>query len=165
MKKRIWMIAGASNDHVAKIVRMARVAGDSVLVTGRDVLKLEALFGEDTADFHVFQMDAASEAQTDLAARTCFFHFGKIDLLVDGATLQFEENAEDYSEVEKVRYLQVNIAGGLNLLRATLPYMQSNGSIITCLPHPLLESYMARHTGIEFISEYQRIDEVFAGVT
>jgi NADP-dependent 3-hydroxy acid dehydrogenase YdfG len=160
MKKRVWVITGACNDRTANIVRMARAAGDAVMATGRDVSKLETLFGEDTADFHVFQMDVTSEAQTSLAARTAYFRFGKIDVLVNGEVIRFANKPKEYSESDMARFHQVNVAGGLNILHAVLPYMESRGAMMSGLADTLLEACKARHREIEFITDYEQIVEM-----
>lgn len=124
---RIWMITGANRGIGLHIARAALEAGDSVVVTGRDLAKLRQAFdGYEPSRVLPLEVDITSADKINTAVETAINTFGKIDILVNNAGYgqlgPFEENSP--TDVE--RQFETNVFGLFNMCRAVLPVMRHN---------------------------------------
>ncbi|OHC45650.1 MAG: short-chain dehydrogenase/reductase [Pseudomonadales bacterium RIFCSPLOWO2_02_FULL_63_210] len=125
---KTWFITGASRGIGAEIAKAALAAGDNVVATGRDLARLETLFGCYGERVLSVQLDVAQEGQAALAVEAALRRFGHIDVAVNNAGYgqlgPFEEN--DVKAVE--RQFATNVFGVFHVCRAVLPVMRGQRS-------------------------------------
>ena len=125
---KTWFITGASRGIGAEIAKAALAAGDNVVATGRDLARLETLFGCYGERVLSVQLDVAQEGQAALAVEAALRRFGRIDVAVNNAGYgqlgPFEEN--DVKAVE--RQFATNVFGVFHVCRAVLPVMRGQRS-------------------------------------
>ena len=75
--------------------------------------------------------DVGQEAFCQEVAEQAFDHFGRLDILVNNAAEQHEqETIEDISEQQLVRTFQTNVLGYFFMTKAVLPHLQEGGAIV-----------------------------------
>lgn len=136
MSKRVWMITGASVAVGAQLAKAALAAGEQVVASSRDLDRLEAVLGEETANLSLVQMDVTSVAQASMAVQTALARFGRIDILVNAAGQEEAAYDADRNPAETERQFSVKVYGLLNVTRAALPSMRQRrqGKIINFAP-------------------------------
>lgn len=120
------VITGGGSGIGLAITRAFREAGARVVVLEvRPAEAEEALRKEGmTEGVTIVQCDVSSQQQVDAAIATID---GKIDVLVNNAGIAHIGNAENTSEADFDRLIQVNIKGVYNCLHAVLPRMKASG--------------------------------------
>lgn len=75
--------------------------------------------------------DIGSEAFCQTAVEQIFNHFGRIDVLVNNAAEQHEqESITDVSEQQLVRTFQTNVFGYFYMTKAVLPHLEEGAAIV-----------------------------------
>jgi NAD(P)-dependent dehydrogenase (short-subunit alcohol dehydrogenase family) len=131
---RTILITGAGDGLGAALARACGVAGAEVVLLGRTVRKLEAVYDEILAaggpEPAIYPLDlegAAPNEYAELAERVregC----GRLDALVhNAAALGDQTPLEFYRPIEWARVLQVNLNGPLLLTQACLPLLRESG--------------------------------------
>lgn len=121
---KTWFITGAARGIGACIARAALDAGENVVATGRDPLRIERALPGYGERLLVLRLDVTDPAQARDAVDRAVATFGRIDVLVNNAGYgqlgMFEENSAD--DVRK--QFDTNVHGTLHVTRAVLPVMR-----------------------------------------
>jgi len=98
----------------------------------------------------VIKGDVRNPADCKKAAEQVLAELGKINILVNNAAYQMaQQNFEDITEEQFRRTLETNIFGYFHMVKAVLPYLTENdtivntGSIVGLVGNPLLIDYCA----------------------
>lgn len=125
---KVWLITGASRGLGAHIAHAALDAGDSVVVTARNIAALDE-------PFHGFQdrvlkvaLDVTDQAQARAAVDATLNRFGRLDVLVNNAGYGQLGPFETNSQADVERQFRANVFGVFNVCRAALPLMRSQRS-------------------------------------
>jgi short-subunit dehydrogenase len=116
--------------------------------------------------------DTTSDDQVRQVVEECLRHYGKIDILVNAASVQSYAYFADYRLEEIHRVMNVNLYGYLRFARAVLPHLQAqrSGTIINVASMlskgaaPLLSAYVASKHAILGWSESLRLELHGSGV-
>lgn len=131
---RVVLITGAGDGLGAALARASAGAGAEVVLLGRTVRKLEAVYdaivaagGPEPAIYPLDLEGATPEDYAQLAERIGA-SLGHLDALVHNAAMLGPQTPiEHYPPLEWARVLQVNVTGPLLLTQACLPLLRTSG--------------------------------------
>ncbi len=145
---RTWFITGAGRGMGVEFAKAALAAGNNVVATGRNADAVAQAVGE-ADDLLVVMLDVTSTRDADAAVKAAVHRFGHIDVLVNNAA-SFEAGFFEELTPEQIeRQLAVSLIGPMNVTRAVLPVMRSQGS-----GHVVTISSMAGFAGFAFNTAY-----------
>ena len=130
--EKVWLVTGAGRGLGADIVRAALAGGQSVVATGREPKKLDAVLGSHhnllTLKLDITDADEASAATAAAVAR-----FGRIDVLVNNAGNFYAGFFEELTPDQIRQQIETLLFGPMNVTRAVLPVMrkQRAGLVLT----------------------------------
>lgn len=124
---KVWLITGASRGIGAGITRALLAAGEKVVATARKA--------EDVAAAHpasdnllCLSLDVTKPEQIQKAVDEAVKRFGRIDCLVNNAGYGQLGHFETASPEQIQRQFDTNVFGAMNVTRAVLPLMRTQGS-------------------------------------
>lgn len=126
-EQKVWFITGANRGIGAEIAKAALAAGDSVVVTGRNLQQLRAKFA-DSGKALALALDVTDSSQALAAVEATLNHFGRIDVLVNNAGYGQLGVFEEIPQQAVQRQFATNVFGLMNVTRAVLPVMRSQRS-------------------------------------
>jgi NAD(P)-dependent dehydrogenase (short-subunit alcohol dehydrogenase family) len=126
-EQKVWFITGANRGIGAEIAKAALAAGDSVVVTGRNLQQLTAKFG-DCAKALALALDVTDIAQALAAVEATLKQFGRIDVLVNNAGYGQLGAFEEIPPEDVEQQFATNVFGLMNVTRAVLPAMRAQRS-------------------------------------
>lgn len=126
-EQKVWFITGANRGIGAEIAKAALAAGDSVVVTGRNLQQLRSKFA-DSGKALALALDVTDIAQAQEAVEATLNHFGRIDVLVNNAGYGQLGVFEEIPQQAVQRQFATNVFGLMNVTRAVLPVMRSQRS-------------------------------------
>ena len=124
MKQKNWLITGATRGIGAAIAKAALDGGDKVVVTGRDIGKLQSQFVSYGDKVLALTLDVNDEAQAQAAVKAACAQFGSLDVLVNNAGYGQLGLFEEISTAEIRQQFDTNVYGSMNMARAALPVMR-----------------------------------------
>ncbi|MBO4389416.1 MAG: SDR family NAD(P)-dependent oxidoreductase [Lachnospiraceae bacterium] len=77
--------------------------------------------------------DVSDPAQCKALVESVVEHFGKLDILVDNAAMQYNRNLDEYDERRFNYLIDVNLCGYLNMIQYALPYLKETQGVITTI--------------------------------
>ena len=149
MRKKVWLITGASRGMGADFAKAALAAGHAVVASGRDSGRVSKALGP-SDDLLAVKLDVTSRADAEAAVRAAVDRFGRIDVLVNNAASFYAGYFEELTPEQMERQLATSLIGPMNVTRAVLPVMrrQRSGHIIS------ISSSAGLAAGFEFVSAY-----------
>jgi short-subunit dehydrogenase len=123
MVKRNWLVTGASSGLGAAVAEAAIARGDQVIVTARDVTRLQRLNA--SGRVRAIALDLADRAATRAVAAE--LATAGVDILVNNAGYGLIGAFEEATDEQLREAFEVNLFGGLELTRALLPGMRQRG--------------------------------------
>lgn len=129
---KTWLITGCSSGIGAGIAKEALENNDNVVVTARDVSKLQDLVKDYPNTSLAITLDITNGNDIESAVAQAVNRFGGIDVLVNNAGYGYRAAVEE-GEPDQVDLLfQTNFFGPIELIKAVLPYMREkkNGFIV-----------------------------------
>ncbi|TGD79814.1 oxidoreductase [Hymenobacter wooponensis] len=121
----IWFVTGASQGLGLSLVRQLLQAGHRVAATSRHLASLTQALGEASAAFMPLQTDLTNEASVQQAVAQALATFGSLDVVVNNAGYGIGGSIEELTDAETRRAFDVNVFGGLNVIRQVLPHMRA----------------------------------------
>lgn len=126
---KTWLVTGASRGLGLELTRQLLERGDRVAATSRSAARLnEALADTDVTHLLPLELDLTDEAAVSRATDEVVARFGGLDVVVNNAGYGFLAAVEEISDAEARRMFDVQVFGVLNVLRAALPVMRTQGS-------------------------------------
>jgi NAD(P)-dependent dehydrogenase (short-subunit alcohol dehydrogenase family) len=124
----VWFITGASRGFGRELASSALAHGDQVIATARDPQRVtDALPGAGDA-LLAARLDVTDFAQAAAAVAAGAERFGRIDVLVNNAGYGLFGGVEEISDAEARALFDTNVFGLLNVTRAALPTLRSQGT-------------------------------------
>lgn len=130
MNKPVTIISGASRGiGRAVATRLAR-ENHFVLLLARnneEISELELEIDSAGGKALSFAVDVSNESQVNEVVEQAIRDFGRIDNLINNAGIGIFKEAENFSEDEWTRVMDVNVKGSFLLSKAVLPHMKAAG--------------------------------------
>ena len=125
---RVWLITGASSGLGRALAEAALDAGHHVVATARDPESVVDLERRHPGHALAARLDVTrpDDAQAALGAAT--EAFGRVDVVVSNAGYGLFGALEELDDDELRRQFETNVFGAVNVLRAALPQLRSQGS-------------------------------------
>lgn len=127
IQQKVWFITGANRGIGAEIAKAALAAGDSVVVTGRNLEQLTQKFSYSDKAL-ALALDVTDITQALDAVEATIKHFGRIDVLVNNAGYGQLGVFEEIPQSDVERQFATNVFGLMNVTRAVLPLMRAQRS-------------------------------------
>jgi NAD(P)-dependent dehydrogenase (short-subunit alcohol dehydrogenase family) len=154
---KTWLITGTSGGFGRAMAEQLLARGDRVAATTRRLASLDDLairFGE---RFWRSELDITDNADIVRVVGKAVADLGRIDVVVSNAGYGLFGAAEEVSDEQLVRQLDVNLLGSMRLVRAVLPHLRAHGggrilqvsSVGGQVAYPTLGVYHASKWGIE----------------
>ena len=124
-----WLVTGASRGLGLDLTRQLLERGERVAATTRSAARLdEALTDCDVTNLLPLELDLSNEDDVTRAVERVVSRFGGLDVVVNNAGYGFLAAVEEISDAEARQMFDVQVFGVLNVLRAALPVLRTQGS-------------------------------------
>ncbi|MCQ9876231.1 SDR family oxidoreductase [Pseudomonas aeruginosa] len=127
MNPRTWLITGISSGFGRELSEQLLASGDRVLGTVRDTAKVVDLITCYPETLSVEQLDVTDVPAVRRVVEGAFARFGRIDVLISNAGYGLFGAAEELSDEQIERMIATNLTGSIQLIRAALPHLRSQG--------------------------------------
>jgi NAD(P)-dependent dehydrogenase (short-subunit alcohol dehydrogenase family) len=124
----VWFITGASRGFGRELAASALARGDQVIATARDLRSVDEALREAGDSLLAQRLDVTDQEQAAAAVAAGVERFGRIDVLVNNAGYGLFGGIEEISDVEARALFDTNVFGLLNVTRAALPTLRSQGA-------------------------------------
>src|SRR5271155_3287408 len=157
---KVWLITGAARGLGRSIAEAVLAAGDNLVATARDPVRLADLQKRYGDQVRTAVLDVTDATAAEAAVRVAVGGLGRLDVLVNNAgfghVAPFEQTPEDDFRSQ----IDTNFYGVVNLTRAVLPIMrrQRGGHIINI-------SSVGGRIGTPGLSAYQAAKWAVGGFT
>lgn len=151
-------ITGAGDGLGRALARRFAADGETVLLLGRTLSKLQAVADEIGAPHAVFECDVADPVSVRGAFAAIAERSPKIDVLINNAGVYEPFSLADARDDQILNQIMTNLAGPVLCARAALPLLRGSGHIINvtsesiALQMPLLWMYAGAKAGLELVS-------------
>jgi NAD(P)-dependent dehydrogenase (short-subunit alcohol dehydrogenase family) len=125
---RVWFITGSSSGFGRAIAEAALEHGDRVVATARTPERISDLMERYRDRARTVALDVTDPAQARAAVDAAREAFGRIDVVVNNAGYGLFGALEELSEDDLRRQFETNVFGVINVTRAALPVLRSQGS-------------------------------------
>lgn len=128
-KERVALITGGTEGMGYATARLFLMEGAKVVVTGRSDEKGRKAVSElsGIGDVHFVRGDVANVGDAKRMVEETVARFGRIDVLFNNAGIYIEKPAEEMSEEEWDRLMDVNVKGTFLVSRYAIPHMRRQG--------------------------------------
>lgn len=124
---KAWFITGASSGLGRIMTEKLLNRGDCVIGTARRTDALSDLVSTHGDRFQVVLLDMMDRAAVRAAIDQAFERVGRIDVVVSNAGYGLFGAGEELSDEQIDRQLATNLSGPIQLIRASLPHLRSQG--------------------------------------
>ncbi|MEU8289016.1 oxidoreductase [Micromonospora sp. NPDC048905] len=124
---RVWLITGCSRGLGRALAEAVLADGDHLVATARNPAQLDALSDRYGERVRTVALDVTDPAAAHAVVRTTVDTFGSLDILVNNAGYADVAAIEDMPEDNFRAQIEANFYGVVNLSRAALPAMRSQG--------------------------------------
>jgi NAD(P)-dependent dehydrogenase (short-subunit alcohol dehydrogenase family) len=128
MSNRVWFITGASKGFGFEIAKAVIAHGDKVVATARRPETLTELKVLAPDRVVTVALDVTDKSAVEAAIDTAKTAFGRIDVLVNNAGYGLQGAVEEVTDEQIRRQFETNVFGLLEVTRAALPLLRSQGS-------------------------------------
>lgn len=152
------VITGAGDGLGRALARRFAADGETVILLGRTLSKVQAVADEIGAPHVAIQCDVADPDAVRAAFATIAQSHPKIDVLVNNAGVYEPFTLSDARDDQILNQIAINLAGPVFCARAALPLLRGGGHIINvtsesvALQMPMLWMYAGAKTGLELVS-------------
>jgi NAD(P)-dependent dehydrogenase (short-subunit alcohol dehydrogenase family) len=126
--EKTWLITGCSGGLGRELAQAVLAAGHRVVATARDAERLAALVQTYGERVRTIELDVTDPHATREAARFVVEQLGSLDVLVNNAGYGDVASVEDATDESFRAQIEVNFFGVVNMTRAVLPVMRTQGS-------------------------------------
>jgi NAD(P)-dependent dehydrogenase (short-subunit alcohol dehydrogenase family) len=125
--KRSWLITGASSGFGRQLATQLLDGGDTVAGTVRRPEAVADLAAKYPETFRCELLDVTDTAGLRQVVDRSFERLGRIDVVVSNAGYGLFGAAEELSDAQIERIVATNMVGSIQLIRAALPHLRSQG--------------------------------------
>lgn len=129
INKKTWFVTGASKGLGLSLVKRLLSTGNQVVATTRNTTALlDALTEEPTDNLLALSVDLTNDQSVNEAIGQAIDRFGRLDVVVNNAGYSLVGSMEEMTDQEFRQTVDVNLFGPVNVIRAAMPYLRSQGS-------------------------------------
>jgi 3-oxoacyl-[acyl-carrier protein] reductase len=156
---RIIVITGAGAGLGRALSRRFAADGETVILLGRTLSKVQALADELGAPHFAVECDVGEADSVRAAFAEIVRHHPKIDVLINNAAVYEPFFVKDATDDQILGSLAANLAGPIFTCRAAIPMMDRGAAIINVssesvgLEFPMLSLYQSTKAGMERFSQ------------
>ncbi|MEY2928360.1 MAG: hypothetical protein RL367_2837 [Pseudomonadota bacterium] len=156
---RTIVITGAAVGLGRATARRFAADGETVILLGRTLSKVEALAAELGAPCFAVECDVTSPDSVRAAFAAIAARHPKIDILINNAAIYEPFSVAEATDTQILSPLLTNFAGPIFCARSAIPMMEAGGHIINVssesvtVTFPLLSLYQSSKAGLERFSE------------
>jgi NAD(P)-dependent dehydrogenase (short-subunit alcohol dehydrogenase family) len=147
-QNKTWLITGAGRGMGVDIAKAVLAAGHNLVATGRNPDAVAQALGASDR-LLVAKLDVTSTDDAEAAVTAAVERFGGVDVLVNNAASFYAGFFEELTPDDIERQFAVSVFGPMNVTRAVLPIMRSQGS-----GHIMTISSLAGFAGAAYTSAY-----------
>ena len=129
-EQRVALVTGSGKGVGAGIVRVLTAAGIRCCIncnTNRTMAEeLLAKIREAGGEAFIYQADVSDPAQAKAMVEAVIEHYGRIDILVNNAAMQYNLFIDEYETASLQKLWNINIGGYWRMTRAALPYLKQS---------------------------------------
>lgn len=160
------LITGGTSGIGLELALQLQACGNTVLVTGRDPLKLEQLRSRHPA-FHCFQSDVSDPIAIRALHAEVTRAFPALNMLINNAgimcKINLQSNGADFTELS--REIETNLMGPIRMSKQFLPHLKAQASAaivnvssgIAFSPYPISPVYSAAKAGLHAFTTALRV--------
>lgn len=156
---RIIVITGAGMGLGRALARRFAGDGDTVVLLGRTLAKVQAVAEELGAPALALECDVAQPDSVRASFAVIAGRFGKIDVLINNAAIYEPVDVADATDEQVLGMVNTNLSGPIFCCRSAIPLMDRGATIINvssesvALPYRMLSIYQAAKLGLERFTE------------
>jgi NAD(P)-dependent dehydrogenase (short-subunit alcohol dehydrogenase family) len=153
------VITGAGDGLGRALARRFAADGETVVLLGRTLSKLQAVAEEIGAPHIAIECDVATPDSVRAAFGTIAESHPKIDVLINNAGVYVPFTLADAADEQIIGQMSINFAGPVYCARSALPLLRGGGHIVNVtsesvsLKMPMLWMYAGAKAGLELASE------------
>jgi meso-butanediol dehydrogenase/(S,S)-butanediol dehydrogenase/diacetyl reductase len=159
MTGKVVVVTGAGDGLGRALARRLAADGDTVVLLGRTLAKVQSVAEELGPPHFAVQCDVGNPDQVRAAFAAIAERHPRIDVLINNAGIFEPFTLAEASDDQVLGALTTNLAGPIFCARAALPLFAGRGHIINVTSEsvnvrmPMLWMYAGAKTGLEFISD------------
>jgi NAD(P)-dependent dehydrogenase (short-subunit alcohol dehydrogenase family) len=123
-----WLITGCSTGLGRAFAEAAVAHGHDVVVTARDVAKVQDLADANPDHVLALPLDVTDDAQVTAAVSAAEERFGGVDVLVNNAGYGYRAAVEEGEDEAVQRLFDTHVFGSVRTIKAVLPGMRARRS-------------------------------------
>jgi NAD(P)-dependent dehydrogenase (short-subunit alcohol dehydrogenase family) len=156
---RVIVITGAGDGLGRALARRFARDGETVILLGRTLAKIQAVADELGAPHFALECDVGKPDSVRAAFAAIARHHPKISVLINNAGIFMPFTLAEASDDQVTSLLMTNFAGPIFCAREALPLLRGGGHIINVssesshIKMPMLWLYAGTKTGLEFVSD------------
>ena len=164
------VITGAGSGLGRAVARRLAADGDTIILLGRTLSKVEAVANELGEPSFAVKCDVASPNSVRTAFARIAERHATIDVLINNAAVYQPLLVKDATDEQIGTALMTNFAGPIYCSRSAIPMMERGGHIINVssetvmLPHAMFALYQGSKSGLERFSEALRAELMPDGI-
>ncbi len=153
------VITGAGDGLGRALARRFAADGETVILLGRTLSKVQAVADEIGAPHFAIECDVANPASVRAAFVVIAEAHPKIDILINNAGIYEPFTLADARDDQILNQMSTNLAGPIFCARSALPLLKGGGHIINvtsetvAVKMPMLWMYGGSKTALEFVSD------------
>lgn len=153
------VITGAGDGLGRALARRFAKDGETVILLGRTLSKVQAVADEIGAPHIALHCDVADPNSVRAAFKTIAESHSKIDVLINNAAVYEPFTLAEVTDAQIAAQVNINLAGPIYCAREALPLLRSGGHVINVssetspLKMPMLWLYGGTKTALEYISD------------
>lgn len=127
---KVILVTGAARGLGAAICRILALDGAIIVATDINARQLEESVAQVLADggtASAYTMNVSDEKSVGETIREIVGEYGKIDVLINNAGVDYTKSIEELSHEEWRRVIEVNLTGPFIVTKEVYPYMKQNG--------------------------------------
>jgi uncharacterized oxidoreductase len=173
LNHRTVLITGGTSGIGLELATQLLGRGNTVIVTGRDPVKLDALRRALPA-VHVFQSDVSNPKDIASLYDNVLAQFPALDILINNAGVMRNLNLNhDRNLSDVTREIEINLSGPVRMIQQFLPHLRSRtdalivnvSSGLAFIPFPVSPVYCATKAAIHSFTQSLRVQLQGTGVT
>lgn len=157
------MITGAGEGLGRALARRLAADGETIVLLGRTLAKLEAVIAESGGNHLALACDVGDPASVRAAFAAIGGHFPRIDVLINNAAIYQPFTLEDAPDEQILRQVKTNLLGPIYCSREAVPLLRgadgkAGGHLVNIssesvhLRMPMLWMYAGTKAGMEYMS-------------
>lgn len=173
LKDKTILITGGTSGIGLELAKQLHQCGNTVIVTGRDQQKLDAL-SHSHPDIFTYQSDVADSDDIKALYEKVTARFPNLDVLINNAGIMRNLKLHLPRDLHDVtREIEINLNGPIRLVQQFLPHLTSRknalivnvSSGLAFVPFPISPIYSAAKAGLHAFTQCLRIQLRSSGVS